>query len=74
MEEKRLLYKVKTFTSLAWQLPLPFATPSVKKRNGKIRVCAAMKAPVGLLSGRAVCAADGGTLSRQAPQIFPFRK
>ena len=34
----------------------------------------AMEAPVGLLSGRAVCAADGGTLSRQAPQIFPFRK
>ena len=52
----------------------PFIITSVKKRNGKIRVCAAMKAPVGLLSGRAVCAADGGTLSRQAPQIFPFRK
>ena len=33
------------------------------------RACAAMKAPVGLLSGRAVCAtADGGALPRQAPQ------
>ena len=30
-------YRVKDFTSLAWKLPLPVATPSVKKRNGKIR-------------------------------------
>ena len=30
-------------------------TPPVKRQFWKIRVCAAMKAPVGLLSGRAVC-------------------
>ena len=32
----------------------------------RVRVCAAMKAPVGLLSGSAVCVANGGALPRQA--------
>ena len=32
----------------------------------KVRVCKATKAPVGLLSDRAVCAANGGALPRQA--------
>ena len=37
-------------------------------RKAECRGCAAMKAPVGLLSGRAVlCKQDGGALPRQAP-------
>ena len=36
----------------------------------KVRVCVAMKAPVGLLSGRAVLRKqDGGALPRQAPAL-----
>ena len=32
------------------------------------RVCVAMKAPVGLLSGERSASADGGALPRQVPQ------
>ena len=40
-------------------------------RKAKCRGCAAMKAPVGLLSGRAVLRKqDGGALPRQAPARF----
>ena len=38
------------------EMPFAVATPPVRRQFWKIRVCAAMKAPVGLLSGRAVCA------------------
>ena len=37
------------------QMQLTVTTPPVKKHFSQARVCAAMKAPVGLLSGRAVC-------------------
>ena len=37
------------------QMQLTVTTPPVKRGFRKARVCAAMKAPVGLLSGRAVC-------------------
>ena len=33
--------------------------------ENKLRVCAAMKSPVGTLSDRTVCEADGGALPRQ---------
>ena len=39
----------------ARQLPLSVMTPPVKRQFWKIRVCVAMKAPVGLSSRRAVC-------------------
>ena len=35
---------------------------------GALRVCVAMKAPVGLLSGERSASADGGALPRQVPQ------
>ena len=35
---------------------------------GAFRVCVAMKAPVGLLSGERSASADGGALPRQVPQ------
>ncbi len=35
---------------------------------GAARVCVAMKAPVGLLSGERSASADGGALPRQVPQ------
>ena len=35
---------------------------------GAPRVCVAMKAPVGLLSGERSASADGGALPRQVPQ------
>ena len=37
------------------QMQLTVTTPPVKREFRKARVCAAIKAPVGLLSGRAVC-------------------
>jgi len=37
------------------QMQLTATTPPVKKHFSQDRVCAARKAPVGLLSGRAVC-------------------
>ena len=39
----------------ALQMLLSVTTPPVKRQFWKIRVCVAMKAPVGLSSGRAVC-------------------
>ena len=42
--------------------------PSGENAFGADRVCAAMKAPVGLLSGERSASADGGALPRQVPQ------
>ena len=42
--------------------------PSGENAFGAARVCAAMKAPVGLLSGERSASADGGALLRQVPQ------
>jgi len=42
--------------------------PSGENAFGAARVCAAMKAPVGLLSGERSASADGGALPRQVPQ------
>ena len=46
-------------------------TPPVKKPIGKIRVCAAMKAPVGLLSGRAVCVSRWRGFAPTSSADFP---
>ena len=43
-------------------------THSRENAFGALRVCAAMKAPVGLLSGERFALADGGALPRQVPQ------
>ena len=60
----------------------PVTAPLVKKAFGVLRVCVAMKAPVGLLSGERSALADGGAMPRQAPQsatnaklkmIFPLK-
>ena len=40
--------------------------PFCENAFGAARVCAAMKAPVGLLSGERSASADGGALPRQA--------
>ena len=45
--------------------------PPVKRQFWKIRVCAAMKAPVGLLSGRAVCVSRWRGFAPTSSADFP---
>ena len=54
---KRYFHRRAAMIKVRSELQMPFSstTPPVKRGFRKARVCAAMKAPVGLLSGRAVC-------------------
>ena len=47
---------------------IAIAASSRENVFGVLRVCTAMKAPVGLLSGERSALADGGALPRQVPQ------
>ena len=55
----------------ALQMPFSSTIPPVKRQFWKIRVCAAMKAPVGLLSGRAVCASRWRGFAPTSSADFP---
>ena len=55
----------------ALQMPFPSTTPPVKRQFWKIRVCVAMKAPVGLLSGRAVCVSRWRGFAPTSSADFP---
>ena len=55
----------------ALQMLLSVTTPPVKRQFWKIRVCVAMKAPVGLSSGRAVCVSRWRGFAPTSSADFP---
>ena len=58
----------------ALQMPFPSMTPPVKMGYRKVRVCVAMKAPVGLLSGRAVCVSRWRGFAPTSSADFPVTR
>ena len=61
----------------ALQMLLSVTTPPVKRQFWKIRVCVAMKAPLGLSSGRAVCVSRwrgfAPTSSADFPELLNYK-
>ncbi|PDX72287.1 hypothetical protein CGS55_09410 [Faecalibacterium prausnitzii] len=55
-------------------MPFPSMTPPVKMGYRKVRVCVAMKAPVGLLSGRAVCVSRWRGFAPTSSADFPVTR